>query len=87
MTGEITLRGRVLPVGGLREKILAAHRQGIRKFILPKKNKKDLTDIPKDVLRQMNFLWVEEMDEVVAAALLPAAPAPRPRRRASKQAA
>jgi len=86
MTGEITLRGRVLPVGGLREKILAAHRQGIRKFVLPKKNKKDLTEIPKDVLRQMTFLWVEEMDEVVALALLPAAPAPRPRRRASKAA-
>src|SRR5216684_6342106 len=50
MTGEITLRGRVLPVGGLREKVLAAHRQGIRKFILPKKNQKDLVDIPKDVL-------------------------------------
>jgi ATP-dependent Lon protease len=74
MTGEITLRGRVLPVGGLREKILAAHRQGIRKFILPKKNQKDLTDIPKDVLRQMHFIWVEHMDSVVEAALLPAPP-------------
>jgi ATP-dependent Lon protease len=70
MTGEITLRGRVLPVGGLREKILAAHRQGIRKFILPKKNQKDLEDIPKDVLREMRFFWVEDMDGVVAIALL-----------------
>jgi ATP-dependent Lon protease len=75
MTGEITLRGRVLPVGGLREKILAAHRQGIRKFILPKKNQKDLTEIPDDVLREMSFIWVEDMDQVVAQALLPAVPA------------
>jgi ATP-dependent Lon protease len=72
MTGEITLRGRVLPVGGLREKVLAAHRQGIRKFLLPKKNQKDLVDVPDDVTREMRFIWVEEMDEVVAAALLPA---------------
>ncbi|HLG71541.1 MAG TPA: endopeptidase La [Chloroflexota bacterium] len=79
MTGEITLRGRVLPVGGLREKILAAHRQGIRKFILPKKNQKDLTDIPKDVLREMSFIWVEEMDSVLSSALL-AGPAGKPRR-------
>ncbi|MBV9120560.1 MAG: endopeptidase La [Chloroflexi bacterium] len=87
MTGEITLRGRVFPVGGLREKILAAHRQGIRKFILPKKNQRDLVDIPKGVLRQMNFVWVEEMDEVIAAALLPAQPAARsPRRRGPKAA-
>ncbi|HVA24853.1 MAG TPA: endopeptidase La [Chloroflexota bacterium] len=80
MTGEITLRGRVLPVGGLREKILAAHRQGIRKFILPKKNQKDLADIPDDVLREMSFIWVEEMGQVVAEALLPAAPARAKRR-------
>lgn len=70
MTGEITLRGRVLPVGGLREKILAAHRQGIRKFILPKKNQKDLAEIPKDVLKEMSFIWVEEMDSVLKHALL-----------------
>ncbi|HEX6513470.1 MAG TPA: endopeptidase La [Chloroflexota bacterium] len=85
MTGEITLRGRVLPVGGLREKILAAHRQGIRKFILPKKNHKDLVEIPKDVLREMTFIWVDEMDEVVAAALLgePVRPSRRRVRRAA----
>ncbi len=80
MTGEITLRGRVLPVGGLREKILAAHRQGIRKFILPKKNRKDLVDIPRDVMRQMTMIWVEHMDQVVDAALLAGATV-RPRRR------
>ena len=85
MTGEITLRGRVLPVGGLREKILAAHRQGIRKFILPKKNQKDLSEIPDDVLREMGFIWVEEMDQVVAQALLPAAPAQRRRPRAVRR--
>ncbi|HLY65017.1 MAG TPA: endopeptidase La, partial [Chloroflexota bacterium] len=81
MTGEITLRGRVLPVGGLREKILAAHRQGIRKFILPKKNKKDLTEIPKDVIRDMTFIWVDEMDDVLPMALLPAPPRVVRRRR------
>jgi ATP-dependent Lon protease len=80
MTGEITLRGRVLPVGGLREKILAAHRQGIRKFLLPKKNEKDLVEIPEDVTREMTFIWAEEMDEVVAAALIVAKPRPMRRR-------
>jgi ATP-dependent Lon protease len=91
MTGEITLRGRVLPVGGLREKILAAHRQGIRKFILPKKNQKDLAEIPDDVLREMTFIWVETMDEVVQAALLGTMPAgrkrPTPVRRTTRAAA
>ena len=59
----------MLPIGGLKEKVLAAHRQGIRKFILPKKNEKDLMEIPKDVVRQMNFLFVDDMDEVVDNAL------------------
>ena len=80
MTGEITLRGRVLAVGGLKEKVLAAHRQGLRTFILPRKNAKDLQEIPKDVLAQMRFLYVDHMDEVIAAALLPAQPGtPHPR--------
>ena len=56
MTGEITLRGRVLPVGGLREKILAAHRAGIKTFVLPRKNLKDLTDVPADVKREVTFV-------------------------------
>ena len=72
MTGEITLRGRVLPIGGVREKVLAAHRAGIRTFILPKKNEKDLLDVPKDVRRDMTFVFVEQMDQVLAVALAPA---------------
>jgi ATP-dependent Lon protease len=69
MTGEITLRGRVLPVGGLREKVLAAHRAGIKTFLLPRKNLKDLADVPADVKRQVRFVPVEHMDEVVPVAL------------------
>ncbi|MCL5959721.1 MAG: endopeptidase La, partial [Chloroflexi bacterium] len=69
MTGEITLRGRVLPVGGLKEKVLAAHRAGIKTFILPKRNEKDTGEIPADVKREMNFVFVERMDEVLSHAL------------------
>jgi ATP-dependent Lon protease len=69
MTGEITLRGRVLPVGGLREKVLAAHRAGIKTFVLPRKNLKDLTDVPTDVKREVTFVPVEHMDEVLPVAL------------------
>jgi len=71
MTGEVTLQGRVLPVGGLKEKILAAKRAGIRKVILPKRNEKDLEDIPKYVKKDMNFILVEKMDEVLKIALKP----------------
>jgi len=74
MTGEITLRGRVLPIGGLREKVLAAHRAGIKTVILPKKNTKDLVEVPKDVLAALNFVYVEQMDEVLEVALKPATP-------------
>ena len=70
MTGEITLRGRVLPVGGLKEKILAAHRAGIKTFILPKRNIKDVEDVPKDITRDLKYVFVEHMDDVVAVALL-----------------
>jgi ATP-dependent Lon protease len=70
MTGEITLRGRVLPIGGLKEKMLAAHRGGIRKVIIPKENEKDLKDIPKVVTRQMKVVPVEHMDEVLGHALV-----------------
>ena len=69
MTGEITLRGRVLPVGGLREKVLAAHRAGIKTFILPTRNQKDLADVPADVKRQLTFVQVGHMDEVLPIAL------------------
>jgi len=69
MTGEITLRGRVLPVGGLREKVLAAHRAGIKTFVLPRKNLKDLGDVPADVKREVRFVPVDHMDEVLPVAL------------------
>ncbi len=70
MTGEITLRGRALPVGGLKEKVLAAHRAGIRRMILPTKNRKDLIDIPQHVQRELDFIFVDRMEEVLDAALL-----------------
>jgi ATP-dependent Lon protease len=69
MTGEITLRGRVLPIGGLKEKILAAHRGGIKTVILPRDNVKDLRDIPKRVLKNMRVVAVGHMDEVLRVAL------------------
>jgi ATP-dependent Lon protease len=69
MTGEITLRGRVLPVGGVREKVLAAHRIGLTTVILPERNRKDLVEIPKDVRKQIKVALVTHMDEVLALAL------------------
>ncbi len=76
MTGEITLRGRVLPVGGIKEKVLAAHRAGISTFILPAKNDKDLSEIPRRVLREVNIVRVSHIDEVLEKVLL--APAATP---------
>ena len=76
MTGEVTLRGRVLEIGGLKEKILAAKRVGIFKVILPKRNQKDLADIPKHLLKEMTFIFAETMDDVLASALR-RMPAPR----------
>ena len=70
MTGEITLRGRVLPIGGLKEKSLAAERAGITKILIPKENEKDLEDIPAIVRRKVKFVPVESMDEVLAHALV-----------------
>ncbi len=71
MTGEITLRGRVLPIGGLKEKVLAAHRAGLRTVILPEENEKDLQEIPANVRKQMRLLMVSHVDEVLKEALLP----------------
>jgi ATP-dependent Lon protease len=71
MTGEITLRGRVLPVGGVKEKVLAAHRAGLKKIILPRKNDKDLVDVPKSARRDLQFVFVEHMDAVLLEALFP----------------
>ncbi|MEI7025215.1 endopeptidase La [Paenibacillus sp. y28] len=70
MTGEITLRGRVLPIGGLKEKSLAAHRAGIKKVLLPKENEKDLQDIPDSVRNEMTFIPVSHMDQVLEHALV-----------------
>jgi ATP-dependent Lon protease len=75
MTGEITLRGRVLPVGGVREKVLAAHRAGITTFILPAKNLKDLVEVPRAVKRQLRFVPVGHMDQVLPVALVAGATA------------
>ena len=69
MTGEITLRGKVLPIGGVKEKVLAAHRAGIKTIILPKDNEKDLADIPKNVLDTLNMYLVSSMDEVLKIAI------------------
>jgi ATP-dependent Lon protease len=69
MTGEITLRGKVLPIGGVKEKLLAAHRVGIRTVLLPRDNEKDLADIPKDILASLSVQFVETMDDVLALAL------------------
>ncbi len=74
MTGEITLRGRVLPVGGIREKVLASHRAGLKKVIIPERNSKDLEDVPKAVLRDIELITVKHMDEVLPVALHEAAP-------------
>lgn len=74
LTGEITLRGRILPVGGIREKVLAAHRAGITKIFLPLKNEKDLIDLSKKVRKQLNIILVKHMDDVIEEVLLPADP-------------
>ena len=70
MTGEITLRGRVLPIGGLKEKIIAAHRGGIKKILIPKENEKDLRDVPNSISKQLEIIPVEHMDEVLSYALI-----------------
>tara|TARA_B000000557_G_scaffold45598_1_gene34271 strand:- start:388 stop:1332 length:945 start_codon:yes stop_codon:yes gene_type:complete len=69
MTGEITLRGLVLPIGGLKEKLLAAHRAGIKKVLIPMENKKDLIEVPKTVLNSMEIITVKNVDEVLKVAL------------------
>src|SRR5713226_4097060 len=78
MTGEITLRGKVLPIGGVKEKLLAAHRAGVKTIVLPKDNEKDLADIPKNILDTLHLYLVEKMDEVLTIALDGPLPAPLP---------
>lgn len=69
MTGEITLRGKVLPIGGVKEKVLAAHRYGVREILLPADNKPDVTKVPEQIRKEMNFVFVESIDEVLKEAL------------------
>ncbi len=101
MTGEITLRGKVLPIGGVKEKVLAAHRAGLKTIILPQRNQKDIEDVPEEIRDQINFVFADRVDDVIRAALagpLPVVPAdgsngqggrkartPAKRRRADKQ--
>ncbi|MCD6519057.1 MAG: endopeptidase La [Anaerolineae bacterium] len=72
MTGEITLRGRVLPIGGLREKVLAAHRAGLKTMLLPKKNRRELVEVPARLRKRLKFIFVDSMDQVLPIALSPA---------------
>ena len=83
MTGEVTLRGLVLPVGGVKEKVLAAHRAGIKRVILPERSRKDLIDVPEQARKEIEFTFASQMDDVLKAALetspfqaQPATPAP-----------
>jgi ATP-dependent Lon protease len=87
MTGEITLRGRVLPVGGLREKVLAAHRAGLKTILMPKRNTKDLPDLPKKAREDMKLIPVEHMDQVLEIALCPLQEKPAAARKPRKQSA
>jgi ATP-dependent Lon protease len=75
MTGEVSLRGLVLPVGGIKEKVVAAHRAGLKRAMLPARNRKDFEDIPEEVSRDMEFIWLERVEGAVEAALEPPAPA------------
>jgi ATP-dependent Lon protease len=76
MTGEVTLRGKVLEIGGVKEKVLAAYRAGLREVMMPKPNEKDLRDIPDEVRAAMKFTLVSNMDDVLREALLPAPESP-----------
>ena len=69
MTGEITLRGQVMPVGGIKEKMLAAHRAGLKTIILPKRNELDVEDVPEEVRKTMTFVFAESVNDVLKAAL------------------
>ena len=81
MTGELTLRGMVLPVGGIKNKVLAAKRAGLRRVILPAKNEKDLEEVPEAACEGLEFLFVERVDEVLERALTPPPPAPRSKKK------
>lgn len=86
MTGEITLRGKVLPVGGIKEKVLAAHRAGIKKILLPRENEPDIEDIPQNVRKELTFVLIDTVDDALAEALLPEkAPAHRGEKHENKK--
>ncbi len=90
MTGEVTLRGRVLPIGGLKEKLMAAYRMHLSTVFIPKRNEKDLVDVPREIQRELKLILVERMEEILAQALLepqPVAKPKRPRRASRKKAA
>jgi ATP-dependent Lon protease len=72
MTGEISLRGLVLPVGGIKEKVVAAHGAGLKRVMLPARNRRDYDDIPEEVRKSMEFIWLERVEDAVAQALQPA---------------
>jgi ATP-dependent Lon protease len=75
MTGEITLRGKVLPVGGIKEKVLAAAAAGLTRVMLPARNQRDLDEIPPEAREQLEFVWLERVEDAVAAVLAPEPPA------------
>jgi len=85
MTGEITLRGNVLPVGGIREKVLSAHRSGLKTVIMPKRNAKDLIDVPKRARSELQIVMVDHIDQVLDVALKPPKPVETNQRRVSKK--
>ncbi len=71
MTGEISLRGRVMPVGGIKEKLLAAHRAGIKHVLIPEQNRRDLDDVPEDIKQDLQMTLIARMDEILPLVLLP----------------
>ncbi len=84
MTGEITLRGKVLPVGGIKEKVLAASRAGIKTVIMPERNEKDLKEIPEYAREQLKFIFADKVEEVLAAAMEDETAKPREAARAKR---
>jgi ATP-dependent Lon protease len=86
MTGEISLRGQVLPIGGVKEKVLAAHRNGLTTVILPKRNEQDIDDVPEEVRQSMKFIFAESVEDVLNSALEAAKPAKiHPKKTAGKK--